>query len=1059
MTFTGLTFDDPPQPHNLSADGTKLFSVWDEKMGKPVRLNYSVNLVDSNVCVVNISLAPLSSGRYFADFEISDASGTKKGTGIEFAIKDMVVAIPSIEDVWVDSSDSTSRELNLDNDRDNYDNQLMVDNWDFVNMTGNGSYCIRQSGEWMFGSCGPEPGTTSVYVYMNNTSLWIGNSSWSGENATLQAGDNFTMANKTWTIVSVNEGSFRVKLEGNMIGGRTWTFDGEIGYSIVPPAGHSNNSDFYHGYISNLIQDENIGDEYRFGEPFNETRDVYVYHNTTHVWMTNGTNNTANFTGVTGKAVGGTINDPYGGNWTVKSLSNNRVKLTGQNVLASTGAYINTSLSKSGTFKIGNVQEQWLGGWDKESGEPRGMDLNNDTLTNGTVYVAISDSVTSGVYDTFFFSANNTFSNPISVNDANITNRTFGLNDTLTLLSVNPRATSVRLYSTQPGDWAELGDYKVGDNITIPVIVKNPNGTGVPATISIPSIRIANTGLIESLSPAPSENITGVGEIKVNMASLGYGSGEYSFEIKASTSGGDESLEEWMWPRATMRSFLVDSELGDGGTINSFVALPIYRYDWENYGEIMELYTVNETMGNSTVSMAGVLSFDNNDIGPPISKPQDAGSNPVNATIRSDQLHNPEYYYYLTEANQSEVWVTAGDTNFTTNTTKYNIGDQINVTKEGKAYMMHILDANATYGYVAVGVTGLNASLIEPVTTTDPRWKIMVLNLSGTTYNVILANDSSESYPMASEWQMNENARKAWFSTNGNFTNAVGVNMGENFTSDLYLAKIGPGPWDGICIGNFSQTGGYRPAIDIRPADNTTSYFKAANESDVGLDLNMDGAMNRTYYMVAFDDIPDGLQNLTGIMVDDDMQITETWWSNSTSNEYMDYNMTEVGMNEQWSSLPRGVWTESIRFGESMDNVSWEMQPVWEIAAYDDIDMSNMLIRKSKWEVNETENVTLITKAYYFNQTPIQGANVTIGSVFRMTPFGHDMLEEGGNYTVTNIQNVTDAYGYSILRMSPVSASWDNGEYRVILQINNEGNIETTDNWFRIGEMSHGGGP
>ncbi|MDY6930676.1 MAG: hypothetical protein SVJ22_02010, partial [Halobacteriota archaeon] len=1061
VNFTGLTFSDPPMPHNLSASGTKLFGVWDEKMGRPVRLNYTVSVNQStpHICTVEVDLSELTSGFYHADFTISDTNGKKKDTGIFFAIKDMVVAVPSIENVWLGNSDSTSRELDLNNDRDIFNNSLHLNggDWDSQNKTGNGSYCVRSSGEWMWGECGGEPDTTQVYAYMNNTSMWFGTSEWSGEDTNITAGDTFTLANISWQLVSAGQESFIVKLEGDYIGGRVWTFEGESSYSIIPPAGHSNNSDFYHGYIRSLIQDDQIGSEHRFGEPFNATRDVYMYHNTTHVWMTSGENQSANFSGVTGVAVGGVISDPYGGNWTVSSLSNSRVKLTGRNVLAGTGAYMNTSLSKSGTIKIESVREEWLGGWDRESGMQRGMDLDNDTLTNGTVYMAITDATTSGVYDTFFFSVDNSFTNPISVSDTNRTNRTFGLNDTLTLLSINPRGTSVTLYSTQPGDWAELGDYKVGNNITIPIIVRNPNGNGVTANVSVPHIRISNTGQMEALSPAPSANVTGIGEVTVNMSALGYGSGGYSFELVATTQSGTERLQEWMWPRVTTRAFLLDTELGEGGTITNFVPLPITRYDWESYGEIGELFSVNQTMGNSTVNLAGLISFDQNNYGIPDSEPSGAGSNPVNMTISSDRLFSPQYYFFVTAANESAVWVRQNDTDFSAGATQYAIGDQINVTLKGKTYMMYIRDANATNGYVAIGVTGLNTSVIESVSSNDQRWKIMVLNLSGTNYQVILANDTSVEYPMASEWHMDETATKAWFSTDGDFSDATGVNIGGNITSDLYLAKIGPGPWDGICIGNFSQTGGYKPAIDIRPADNTTSYFKVANESDIGLDLNMDGVMNETFYMVAFDSMPDGLQNLTSIMVDDDLQITEPWWSNSTSGEYMDYDGNETGFNEQWCNLPRGIWPESVRFGDDIENATWEEQPNWEIAAYDDIDMSSMLIRKYRWNINATDNVTLVSRAYYFNQTAIEGANVSIGTVFKMTPFGHSMLTQGGNYTVISIQNVTDSNGYGILKLTPVGGTWDNGEYRVILQINNSGNIESTDNWFRIGETQHGG--
>ena len=313
---------------------------------------------------------------------------------------------------------------------------------------------------------------------------------------------------------------------------------------------------------------------------------------------------------------------------------------------------------------------------------------------------------------------------------------------------------------------------------------------------------------------------------------------------------------------------------------------------------------------------------------------------------------------------------------------------------------------------------------------------------------------------MCNVWNVEECVKRAWIVSSSvkNFSDSSvkNVTIGQNFTSDLYLAMIGPGFWEGLIIGNFSQIAGlgltHWPGVDVRIKDNTTSWFGILNESSLALDLNKDNYTNETFYMCTFDDRSDSLQQLSNNIVDDDLNITEEWWFDSNANSslpgyYKDFYNNETVVKEYRNDLPIGSEWGGVRFGEMQEGVNWEQLPEWEIANYNNTDM---LLRKGKWRFQPTENMTIIVRAYDFNQSAIPNANVSIEKLMSFGPFGGSLLNaSAGEYSVVNVMNVTDSSGWGILRLE--NASWQQGEYMVQIKIESGSDIERVSNWFVVG--------
>jgi hypothetical protein len=339
-------------------------------------------------------------------------------------------------------------------------------------------------------------------------------------------------------------------------------------------------------------------------------------------------------------------------------------------------------------------------------------------------------------------------------------------------------------------------------------------------------------------------------------------------------------------------------------------------------------------------------------------------------------------------------------------------------------------------------------------------WRLMAVNISGNNYDVLLANASGgpgTPYPMCTIGSMQECAKAAYFDTDGNFSNSIGAYIHANFTSDLYLARVGPGPWEGIVIGNmssFNLSHQMPLGIGTRISGNaTTSLYVELEESVINLDLDRDGGKNRTFFMLAFDDKDDGLSQLTDNVVDDDSNMTEDWWADDSGN-YQDFYSSECGqIREQRNRLPWGSEWGNARFGEMQENVMYEQQPEWEIVNFNNTDM---LLRKQRWWFPPSQNMTFTVRVYGFDQNATANANVSVEKLMLFTPFGASFLNaSAGAYSAVPSMALTNQYGWALISLR--NNTWQEGNYMAQIKIDYAGNIERTYNWFTVSSVVPGG--
>ncbi|MBN2102126.1 MAG: hypothetical protein JW716_04615 [Candidatus Aenigmarchaeota archaeon] len=936
-----------------------------------------------------------------------------------------------------------------------------------------GHYCVSPQGQWNMASPGQlcsQMQAEDLYLIVNDTALWFNTTNSTVGSMPYYENDTIlNLSDKNWSIDSISCGSGNCIVElssaQGYVCGRAWSEYGDENIQIVAPVSSTN---VYFGKVSSLRQTQYAN---WLGPLFNVSRPVYIFHNTSSVWMWN----TTNLTTVTGYTVGETMTDPYGGQWLIKAIKNNKVTLKGLNVLAETGIYVNTSLSKSGTFKFEKMREEYLGGFNKNQGSKSGLDMDGDSYTNGSFYVAISDSQSSGVYDTMFFSTTDNFTIPMSVSGS-WGERNFGNNDSLWLLGISAGAERVICYANTSGEWSDLGDYNINGNIRIPVFVTEPSGALTEANISVEHIRVKSSGqnVFHTLTGSiPNATISGIGELLIqNISGFGFGTGEYVFELKAQKDATIEKLEEWRWPRATMRSFLVQTQQGFGGYVTDFYEFPLARYDWSNSKIERRL---RQDARNASNVINGVLTdaqtFDYSQCVPPALCGASWG---INCSImRRSSGGTDEYFIFNNESG--DIYRNDTSCNFTGAETTFSLGDGITLSMENGNYTVKILDASVYHltncggpcWRIDFGLPGIDEATLSPLRNDSQQmewpyeWGFLHnVSIFGTLYDIVIGSDDSLPYPQAENWNMNEYSEKAMFTSNGNFTGITPVIIGENFTNDLYLARVGPGLWEGVVVGNFTNLVGLGlpmyPGIDARLAmnDATSSYFGVIDEYAMDLDLNVDGELNETFYIVTYDQEDDGETVLTNFLLDDDLNITEEWWNNMAQNEedkvYYDFYDNESGIYENQGNLPTGIWKGDLRFGADIDNVSWEYQPRWEIEKYSSGD--SMLLKKNRWNLNITDNVTFILRAYNFNQTALSGANVSLDSLMRMSFMGAQEYVKGVHYNVEEILNMTNSDGYAIFKIYPLTGTWSEGDYIASFAVNGTYSTERTDAWFRIGQ-------
>jgi hypothetical protein len=1141
LTLVISATDFQGNPHNLT--NVTVRNVYSEKAGRPIKFRFVENYTNNCTgwtpeCTLNIYLPNLQIGGYYAELEISDPANSKQTGGFKFEIRNMIFSVPQIYEGWTRDYSTPDKTIEAQNGEDPCDNEIRMnpDNCDYIpgnlvcvnpgsNITNitipynktAATYhwarmCInQQEGRWQYASAPGDQcqGNNFAYIAGNGTNVWINTISNLSGAPTLTNTSTFTLPGipGTWYVQTLreNEPSYVRINQYGMICGRNETGQGQGNFiRLVPPAAHANYSTFYHGstyIVGNMWEpvEQRCQDEDRQRNDLicllNITdRPIYVYHNTTHLWLYSPVAGTINFTSAQAKgpyAVGDIAQDGYGGLWKVISISKGVVKLRGQNILEN-GIMINTSLTTSGNVYVGELREESLGMKNQMSGQQNGMDLDGDGLKNSTLYFLILDNGSG--YNLLAFSdylQKWNFTNTSRVKNVNSVNRTarqVGVAEKLTLLSIDPRAQKVKLYDPfAKGDWPELGDSRIGDNVTIPVIVKSPSGAAVAANVSVPHMKIKTptTTRIVATGLPPLEITGGIGEIRVNITALGYiASGGYEFEVKANNANGEETLNEWNWPRTTARNFLVDGTSGYGGIISSFVQVPVLSYGGQGSSvRPRDLFTINQTGYPVNPVIKGVMEAIQHEIpqgqcpSSILVYPANGGTNTQNRTFQLDRLG--QYYAYWTPANETKIWIRSGSCNFTdVGTGNYSQGNPINITIGSELFQLYVLNTNASAQTASIGLLNFSAQTIEPIRmdrwnqNPAPRWNIMSVNISGTIYNFVFANDTALQYPQAGTWGAQDVSKAVWVGSDGTFAGAQKKRIGDNITVGYYLARVGPGPWDGIVLANGSNLAGIgitgRPAFDLKVQDGTPVYFGVVNESDanLGLDLNKNSVIGDVFYMVAFDDFPDGLQNLTRIYVDDDLNISEPWWANSSNQQqgqaytYYDFYGNEQGnISEQEGNTPRGMWGGNVRFAPWNQSIPWEQSAEWNIRAYNG---TKMVLEKNLRNMNQNMTISLTVKAFDFSQNPIAGATVGLVKLMRFgggQPFS-ELNASNGNFTLVQTQNVTDTKGYGMLRLIPPGSGWlNNAQYIATMSITYNGMTEVVDNYFMVGQQQGGGGP
>jgi len=400
-------------------------------------------------------------------------------------------------------------------------------------------------------------------------------------------------------------------------------------------------------------------------------------------------------------AIGDTFTDDKGGLWKLDAKGDHSITVSGLTTLYRTGVLINTSYSKSGIIKIGPIHEDELGAFTPQG--RTGIDLNEDGFTNGTVYFAITDNASSGVYDMFFFSTDGNFTgnaapgipNPISVNNPDRTKREFGFGSNLTLLSIGPRAQGLRFYSRQIGDWAHMGDVKLNSNITIPIIVASPDGSPQSANVSITGYKNMRNWLFTS-SDILTREITGVDEISFNSSLVG--KGEYAFAIKT-----DEMMEEWKWPMATVRGYLVDGDMGEATYVTNFQSLPLKDYRWDTPG--VKITRIQRDARNDTpeYTIDGILG-DVYEMNPweegcqVFDSTGNITDSVLNQTVFPSKYgfmghHTDDHGYFFYNSTSGVLYRNTTDCWFdlSASQTTYQEGSHINIERDGKIFNATIL--------------------------------------------------------------------------------------------------------------------------------------------------------------------------------------------------------------------------------------------------------------------------------------------------------------------------------------------------------------------------------
>lgn len=746
----------------------------------------------------------------------------------------------------------------------------------------------------------------------------------------------------------------------------------------------------------------------------------------------------ANFSNTTGIPVGGWFNetdqqDNIIRRWNVTSISSDgTVNLEGINTL-NNGYIIDTSISKSGTFIVGDF---WDSEWLKVDLDGDGQyqrDWMNPNDFNSTYRIVLADNATPGIYDTVFVSNVTSRGTNFTKNGINASNGdpvAFG-GKPVYLVSLKKEGENYNVAFTSyttgfGGMW--LGTFEKGKNLTVPFLVQYPGTTaGISdANVIVDRLTWYGPNPDVTLNPAASATTDAYGLARVTINTTNIPTGQYLISYKVTLPDGKEktATEKWRMPGLEIRKFIIEADIGNIGTISTHLitndnGLTVaYGTEIEPKG-VASAYRITGPDSTAVFRVGWPFDMENdyyynasdgryytgfdwdlqNTTGSPVN------NNSINLT-RNGANTTYNFTQFIRDGSDSNISIPIGQTmggvynywNITAASPTrleidYLLGDMppqpwdVGVDSQifwGPGELNIRITANDAG---AVNFTLMQPKIVYQVEnlnvlmdgdTSNGEWASgRVTKVSYKGYDVYGYDDrnQTEVEKQPSGWSPTLDhvlvANSAW-----NRTYPIGERIPELDNEYAGLAAR----WGGKILFINDSIGIY-PFQDWAP-DGDSYYVGTFNESDVNVDLNnnFDATDNTTYYIRLEDNNPNGVFNVTSGMFDDDRDFTQSWGESGSSDLYSSEqgstDMMGWKFDERWITLgsmygwPFGV--PEVNYNGNFANLT-TFSPRWEPFGLDD-------------------EVTTYVSARSFSNQPVNG-NISLDKLIVL--FKSNQSDEG----------------------------------------------------------------
>ncbi len=760
---------------------------------------------------------------------------------------------------------------------------------------------------------------------------------------------------------------------------------------------------------------------------------------------------------------------------------------------------VNQSLSKSGKFLYSGEparDNDWLK-----------IDLDGDgDYYNDEYFMLLADSQTAGKYDTVLISPTTNMSEGDDTQDEAI--QLAQNASPIYLLNIRYSAISSQYVpvftSNKISDWPgmNLGTYKAGSVIKIPVIVTSPSNSSIfkNATVNVTALIRMGSFTMERIPITGASAVTnktgkpGVAIIKVNTSGLDL-SGLYKVEIQAldldlpaSQATWVKMPNVWEYPEIEIRNFEVHTMPGRLGKITG---IKIMNVDVLDSAELLGGF------------MAGMSLYQAPDV----------------LNISFDYPYNRQIYYNRASDLVLVDWDMDGDISnaieydYTTELIpirkEYNTTEFINVTiiKDTDVHKTVIyLDekgyGNAMDNFVNFTVYSVNTTATPPYVNIKMEilqpWGPCVVYQDYANESDTLLKDSFNITEITDD---NVTIRwDGWFlianstlDIEGDFRIARLVNVSDDYELIIYnnkkyktardleswntfkelpdvvrviytsngsmvkeykigqiIQEIGKAVVGGaekwnekVYLSDFTIKGKTVYPIPWWSCDAPVYYIGNFTEQSASIDVNMDWEYNDTpeYYVLFYDGTCDGISKPTMKIVDDDTIFDMSW------SEYgpWDYYGNETGELE-WAGT-------NFSERESRLKDSWPFTVI-ELNVSDP-NNGTAISFSEKRDVTPGMKLTILITAKDFDGMPIDG-NATLEKLTRMEWGEFGPIEADATPSPAPFTDVINGIGYLNIN----TTSLEDGDYIAKIKVaSQDGTTETVEEFFHVGAFEGGPGP